>query len=147
VTATARGDRHAPEPARGPSERSTRQKRALASVLDASDTFRSAQELHAELRASGETVGLTTVYNQLRALADSGEVDVLRSAEGESLYRRCATGDHHHHLVCRRCGRTIEVEGPEVERWASRVAAQNDFVEVGHTLEVFGTCAACVRRR
>ena len=116
-------------------------------MLDASDTFRSAQELHAELRASGETVGLTTVYNQLRALADSGEVDVLRSAEGESLYRRCATGDHHHHLVCRRCGRTIEVEGPEVERWASRVAAQNDFVEVGHTLEVFGTCAACVRRR
>ena len=129
---------------RAPQERSTRQKRALAGALESSDTFRSAQELYTELRASGENVGLTTVYNQLRALAESGEVDVLRSDEGESLYRRCATGDHHHHLVCRRCGRTVEVEGPEVERWAERVATENGFVGVSHTLEVFGTCAECV---
>ena len=129
---------------RAPQERSTRQKRALAAALESSDTFRSAQELYTELRASGENVGLTTVYNQLRALAESGEVDVLRSDEGESLYRRSATGDHHHHLVCRRCGRTVEVEGPEVERWAERVATENGFVGVSHTLEVFGTCAECV---
>lgn len=129
---------------RAPQERSTRQKRALAAALESSDTFRSAQELYTELRASGENVGLTTVYNQLRALAESGEVDVLRSDEGESLYRRCETGDHHHHLVCRRCGRTVEVEGPEVERWAERVATENGFVGVSHTLEVFGTCAECV---
>ena len=127
-------------------ERSTRQKRALAAVLDASDTFRSAQELHSELRGRGETVGLTTVYNQLRALADSGEVDVLRSTDGESLYRRCATGDHHHHLVCRHCGRTVEVEGPEVEKWATQVADRHGFVQVSHTVEVFGTCADCVAR-
>ena len=127
-------------------ERSTRQKRALAAVLDASDTFRSAQELHSELRGRGETVGLTTVYNQLRALADSGEVDVLRSTDGESLYRRCATGDHHHHLVCRLCGRTVEVEGPEVEKWATQVADRHGFVQVSHTVEVFGTCADCVAR-
>lgn len=127
-----------------PAERSTRQKRALAAVLDESDTFRSAQELHSQLRGRGENVGLTTVYNQLRALADGGEVDVLRSTDGESLYRRCATGDHHHHLVCRRCGRTAEVEGPEVERWAARVAERHGFVQVSHTVEVFGTCADCV---
>lgn len=125
-------------------ERSTRQKRALAAVLEASDTFRSAQELHSELRARGENVGLTTVYNQLRSLADTGEVDVLRSADGESLYRRCATDDHHHHLVCRRCGRTVELEGPEVERWAAKVAERHGFVQVSHTVEVFGTCADCV---
>jgi Fur family transcriptional regulator, ferric uptake regulator len=125
-------------------ERSTRQKRALAAVLEASDTFRSAQELYSELRARGENVGLTTVYNQLRSLADGGEVDVLRSTDGESLYRRCATDDHHHHLVCRRCGRTAEVEGPEVERWAATVAERHGFVQVSHTVEVFGTCADCV---
>lgn len=125
------------------SERSTRQKRALAGALDASEAFRSAQELHAELRAQGENVGLTTVYNQLRALAEAGQVDVLRSADGESLYRRCATGDHHHHLVCRQCGRTVEVEGPEVERWAARVADRHGFVQVSHTVEIFGACADC----
>jgi Fur family ferric uptake transcriptional regulator len=128
-----------------PQERSTRQKRALAAVLDASENFRSAQELFTDLRARGENVGLTTVYNQLRALADNGEVDVLRSDDGESLYRRCGSGDHHHHLVCRDCGRTVEVEGPEVEVWANRVAVAHAFVDVSHTLEIFGTCAVCAQ--
>jgi Fur family ferric uptake transcriptional regulator len=127
-------------------ERSTRQKRALASVLDSSASFRSAQDLFADLRARGETVGLTTVYNQLRALAEAGEVDALRADDGETLYRRCATEEHHHHLVCRACGRTVEVEGPEVERWAAKVAAGHGFVEVTHTVEILGTCAVCDRR-
>ncbi len=130
-------------PPRVPQERSTRQKRALAAALDTSDSFRSAQDLFTELRARGENVGLTTVYNQLRVLADSGEVDALRADDGETLYRRCDTGHHHHHLVCRRCGRTVEVEGPEVEQWAARVADGHGFVEVTHTVEILGTCAAC----
>jgi len=124
-------------------ERSTRQKRALAAVLASSDSFRSAQDLFAELRARGERVGLTTVYNQLRILAEAGEVDVLRASEGETLYRRCRTGAHHHHLLCRSCGRTVEVEGPEVERWAARVAGAHGFVDIHHTVEVVGTCPAC----
>jgi Fur family ferric uptake transcriptional regulator len=115
-------------------------------VLDASGGFRSAQELFSELRARGENVGLTTVYNQLRALSDAGEVDVLRANDGETLYRRCDTGHHHHHLVCRSCGRAVEVEGPEVERWATQVANANDFVDVVHTLEIVGTCLECARR-
>jgi Fur family transcriptional regulator, ferric uptake regulator len=128
-------------------ERSTPQKRALGTVLDASDRFRSAQELHAELRARGERVGLTTVYNQLRALADAGELDVLRSDDGEVRYRRCATGTHHHHLICRECGLALEVEGPEVEHWAARVAADNGFDDVSHAVEIFGTCADCAVNR
>lgn len=130
---------------RGPQERSTRQKRALAAVLDVSESFRSAQDLFTELRANGENVGLTTVYNQLRALASSGELDALRADDGETLYRRCDSEHHHHHLVCRACGRTVEVEGPEVERWATAVAADHGFVDVTHTLEVVGTCTGCAR--
>lgn len=140
---TARLDGPADPSARAPQERSTRQKRALAALLDASDAFRSAQELHAELQARGENVALTTVYNQLRALADAGELDSLRSDDGETLYRRCATDSHHHHLVCRVCGRTVEVEGPEVEQWADRVATLHGFDEVTHTVEVLGTCSDC----
>jgi len=124
-------------------ERSTRQKRALAAVLDASESFRSAQDLFAELRAQGEHVGRTTVYAQLRALAQSGEVDVLSGDDGETLYRRCTT-KHHHHLVCRDCARTIEVDGPEVERWAERVATAHGFSKVTHRIEIFGICPDCI---
>lgn len=129
--------------ARSPQERSTRQKRALAAALAASDQFRSAQDIFADLRARGENIGLTTIYNQLRALADAGEVDALQAGSGETLYRRCNTDQHHHHLVCRLCGRTVEVEGPEVERWADEIAERHGFVEITHTIEILGVCRAC----
>jgi Fur family transcriptional regulator, ferric uptake regulator len=125
--------------------RPTRQRAAVSAVLDQVDDFRSAQDLHALLRRRGEGIGLTTVYRTLQTLVDAGEVDVLRTDDGEAVYRRCSRG-HHHHLVCRECGRTVEVDGPAVERWAGRVAAEHGFVDVSHTLEVFGTCASCSRR-
>jgi Fur family ferric uptake transcriptional regulator len=114
----------------------------VASLLAEVDDFRSAQELHDLLKHRGASVGLTTVYRTLQSLADAGEIDVLRTDDGEAVYRRCSSG-HHHHLVCRSCGRTVEVEGPAVERWAEGVARDNGFVDVAHTLEIFGTCAQC----
>ena len=122
--------------------RSTRQRAAVSAALDAVQDFRSAQELHDLLKQRGENVGLTTVYRTLQSLAEAGEVDVLRTGDGESVYRRCSTG-HHHHLVCRACGRAVEVEGPAVERWADKVAAEHGFVDVSHTVEIFGVCEAC----
>jgi len=123
--------------------RPTRQRAAVSGVLDDLDDFRSAQEIHAMLKSRGDRVGLATVYRTLQGLAQADQVDVLRSADGEVVYRRCSSGAHHHHLVCRTCGRTVEVAGPAVERWAGKVAADHGFVEVSHTLEVFGTCAPC----
>lgn len=127
-------------------QRSTRQRAAVSAILDEVRDFRSAQDLHAVLRDRGDSVGLTTVYRALQSLAEQGEVDVLRAADGEAVYRRCSTG-HHHHLVCRSCGRTVEVEGPAVERWATKVAGEHGFVDIAHTVEVFGTCAACARKK
>jgi Fur family ferric uptake transcriptional regulator len=124
------------------SGRTTRQRRAVAACLQDLDDFRSAQEIHDLLRRNGEHVGLSTVYRTLQALADGHEVDVLRGEDGEARYRRCST-THHHHLVCRSCGRTVEVEGPTVERWATAVAQQHGYAEVSHTLEIFGVCASC----
>lgn len=126
--------------------RSTRQRSAISALLSDIDEFRSAQELHDELRKRGEGIGLTTVYRTLQSLADAGMVDVLRTDSGESVYRQCSSG-HHHHLVCRHCGRTVEVEGPTVEAWAETIAGEHGFTEVSHTLEVFGTCRDCVRDR
>ena len=122
--------------------RSTRQRAAVLAALDRVDDFQSAQELHARLRADGQSVGLSTVYRTLQTLAGAGEVDVLLGADGEARYRSCSTG-HHHHLVCRRCGRTVEVRNPAVERWAEAVASEHGFTEIGHTLEVFGVCGRC----
>jgi Fur family ferric uptake transcriptional regulator len=127
-------------------QRSTRQQRALDELLDGCTDFRSAQDLHAQLREGSARVGLTTVYNNLRALAESGAVDTMRTEDGETLYRRCRSEAHHHHLVCRICGRTLELSGPVVERWAEAVAAAEGFVDVRHTVEIVGTCSQCAGR-
>jgi Fur family ferric uptake transcriptional regulator len=114
----------------------------VARLLDDTDDFRSAQEIHEKLRRSGEGIGLTTVYRTLQTLADAGEIDVLRTSTGEAVYRRCSA-HHHHHLVCQDCGRTVEVEEPTVELWAEKVAGEHGFINIGHTVEISGTCPDC----
>lgn len=131
-----------PRGATTPAVRATRQRAAIKAALDQAEGFVTAQELHDLLRRDGEKVGLATVYRALQGFTDAGQVDVLRTAEGETAYRRCSQG-HHHHLVCRSCGATVEVEGPAVEHWADRIAAANGYTDVSHTLEIFGTCTAC----
>lgn len=122
--------------------RATKQRAAITELLDSLEEFKSAQELHDELRRRGENIGLTTVYRTLQAMSTANQVDTLRTDNGEAVYRRCST-HHHHHLVCRDCGATVEVEGPEVESWAAAVAADHGFTDVSHTVEIFGTCTAC----
>ncbi|MCW2810741.1 MAG: Fur family transcriptional regulator [Friedmanniella sp.] len=122
--------------------RRTRQRTAVEGILTGLAEFRTAQQIHDELRRQGDRIGLTTVYRTLQLMSEGGELDAIRNAEGETAYRRCS-GGHHHHLVCRSCGRTVEVSGPAVERWANAVAAQHGFTDVSHDLEIFGTCSAC----
>jgi Fur family ferric uptake transcriptional regulator len=122
----------------------SRQRSAVRDEMSRDAAFRSAQEIHASLRETGHRIGLTTVYRALQSLADADEVDVLRNDDGESTYRACSSG-HHHHVVCRVCGATVEVEGRAVETWAERVAREHGFTDVEHTVEVFGTCSRCAR--
>ncbi len=125
--------------------RATRQRAAISALLDKLDDFRSAQELHDELRRRGEGIGLTTVYRTLQQMATAGLVDTLRTDTGESVYRRCSDG-HHHHLVCRACGSTVEVQGRQVESWAAEVAREHGFSDVSHTIEIFGICGVCTAK-
>ena len=124
-------------------QRRTRQRAAVDEVLDEVDDFVSAQELHQMLRARGSRVGLATVYRALQTLADHGRVDVLRSDAGEAVYRRCDQPEHHHHLVCRSCGAAVEISRPAVEAWAEDVARAHGYVDVTHTVEIFGLCPRC----
>ncbi|WP_254069805.1 Fur family transcriptional regulator [Pimelobacter simplex] len=131
--------------ARSPSLRPTRQRRAITDALAAASDFQSAQEIHDSVRQGGDKVGLATVYRTLQAMADAGDVDVRHNPAGEATYRRCSSS-HHHHLVCRLCGRTVEITGSAVERWAHAIADEHGFSEVSHTVELVGLCAECAAR-
>lgn len=124
-------------------KRNTWQREAVKTALDAQDAFVSAQHLHSVLRESGTGIGLATVYRALGDLAEGGEADTLQSAEGEAIYRACTPGQHHHHLICRNCGVTVEIEADAVERWAKAVAAEHGFTQPEHVVDVFGLCPDC----
>lgn len=134
-----------PVPKLGP--RMTRQRAAVVEALRATDKFASAKTIHDKLSEDGASVGLTTVYRTLQSLAEVGAVDVLHSPDGETLYRDCLSGQHHHHLVCSECGRSEEIEGGPVEKWAEIVAARYGYELIGHEAEIYGVCRACQAKR
>jgi Fur family ferric uptake transcriptional regulator len=126
--------------------RNTRQARAIEAALGEADGFRTAYDLFAQIRDTGQRIGLSTIYRHLSLLADTDRADVVHGADGEALYRLCgppeATGpaEHHHHIVCRLCGRSVELPGAEIEAWAARVAAESGYSDITHTVELFGLC-------
>ncbi|BDI24173.1 Fur family transcriptional regulator [Herbiconiux sp. L3-i23] len=126
-------------------KRNTWQRQAVREALDSAPGFVSAQDLHANLRQGGSSIGLATVYRALADLAVEGDADSLHSVDGESLYRACSTPGHHHHLICRNCGTTVEIEADAVEQWAAATAAAHGFTQPRHVVDIFGLCAACSR--
>lgn len=126
-------------------KRNTWQRQAVRDALGTERGFVSAQELHASMRDRGSPIGLATVYRALSGLAAEGEADSLQSTAGESLYRACSSSDHHHHLICRRCGRTVEIEAAAVETWAAGTADLHGFTEPQHVVDIFGLCPSCSR--
>lgn len=127
----------------GREQRVTKQRLAVSATLDRLEGFVSTQDLHRILHDEGASVSLATTYRILQSMAEEGLVDVLRTDDGEAVYRRCEATGHHHHLVCRRCGRAVDIEAPAVETWASRVAREHGYTAIEHTVEVFGLCPEC----
>ena len=145
MTQTNRRAQSRPVPKLGP--RMTRQRAAVVETLRGLDKFASAKTIHEQLLADGASVGLTTVYRTLQSLAEVKAVDVLQSPDGETLYRDCLSSHHHHHLVCAECGRSEEIEGGPVEKWAEVIAAHYGYEPVGHDAEIYGVCRACQAKR
>ena len=126
----------------GTGTRQTWQRAAIRDLLASLSEFRSAQQVHELLSRSERPVGLATVYRCLQTMADAGELDVIVGIEGEQSYRWCS-GGHHHHLVCRHCGKTVEVQTKTIEEWTRTIAEKYGFVDVVHNFELFGVCEDC----
>jgi Fur family iron response transcriptional regulator len=93
--------------------RPTRQRLALAKLLfGRGDRHVTAEDLHAEARATGCRVSLATVYNTLHQFTAAG---LLRSVtvEGSRSYFDTNTGDHHH-FYCQEDGRLMDIEGSAI---------------------------------
>lgn len=133
-----------PEPEKQRRRRNTAKKRAVLSVLRNSDHFRSAQQLHSEVRQQYSVrVGLTSVYRILHALTDEEVAETQRAENGESLYRARKTTEHRHYLLCRRCGRAVGFTIPALEQQTIHLTQQYHYADVTHYMDVYGICPLC----
>ncbi len=123
--------------------RMSKQRREVMDNLAKHPVFRSAQDVHASLALSGSRTGLATVYRNLQVLEEAGQIDALRSRSGEMLYRICEAEEHHHHLVCTKCGRAEEVELDGMEQAIQDLAVSHGYELLDHTLELVGVCRQC----
>jgi Fur family ferric uptake transcriptional regulator len=122
--------------------RATWQKTAVFEALSHDKVFVSAQELHQKLSLAGRKLGLTTVYRALTDLVDAGHADVLAGEDNEMRYRVCSD-EHHHHLICRKCGTAVEFDLDGFEAEVSALADIHGYKDVAHSIELFGICEKC----
>ena len=122
--------------------RLTTPRRLVLQALSSEPHDATAQEIHGRLRAGGSPVGLATVYRTLTLLQECGAVDALSHRPGESCYRLCAPG-HHHHLVCSACHQVQELTECRLDDWLAGVGEKHGFHPTSHSLEVVGICSAC----
>jgi Fur family ferric uptake transcriptional regulator len=123
-----------------PSERSTKQRRAVREALEATRTPMRAQEVHAAADRGAPGIGLATVYRALKWLIEAGDV-VTVELPGDTPRYELAHHDHHHHFSCRSCGRVFEVEGCPGD--LAKLAPAGFAVEA-HEFVLYGRCAGCL---
>jgi len=122
--------------------RTTRQRVLIAELMADLEEFVPAQHIHELLAERGSKVGIATVYRNLQTMASDGQLDVLH-VDGEALYRACTVHKHHHHIVCRNCGKAVDIEIPGFEQWVLANATRHGYTAVSHTVEIFGLCPEC----
>lgn len=125
--------------------RNTHQRRLIAAQIAqraAAGSDFTAQELWRELEALDPDVGRATVYRAMDLLVSSGTLDRVPFADGTHRYRLCGS-NHHHHVTCTQCQRVVEVDACLPSELVAAISAMTDFSIEGHSLELFGRCAAC----
>lgn len=121
----------------------TRPRELISGILREQRRFLSAAEIHRRLDALDGKVSLSTVYRTLEHLQAKGDVTARLDAEGEGAFMLCEPERHHHHAICRSCGRVEDVDCTAVDRFADSLRHDNGFELDGHAMEFFGKCRAC----
>lgn len=117
---------------------------AIIEVLGRQHCCVTAREIADLLRGEGRDVGTATVYRALELLHSIGAVQRLDTGDGFARYEPAfSSGEHHHHLLCERCGRVSHFEDERLERAIDELAERLAYDVGGHDVVLRGACPAC----
>lgn len=119
---------------------------AVIEALAGHDCAVTAFELEDELRATDAQPGRASVYRALEQLEQLGLVQRIEVSRGTAGFERVHPGgEHHHHAICRKCGRRIPFEDPSLERSIDAIAGRIGFEAADHEVLIRGRCRVCSR--
>jgi Fur family ferric uptake transcriptional regulator len=124
----------------------TRQRFDIVRVFFEFKGHPTAEELLAAVRAVDTSASQATVYRTLKLLCDAGLAEERQFGDGTARFERRSAREHHDHLICESCGKTVEFFSPEIERLQDELAAQHKFEPTRHRLYLYGICASCRRK-
>jgi Fur family ferric uptake transcriptional regulator len=103
-----------------------------------------AQEIADELRGDDARVGIASVYRALEVLDRLGLVHRLDVGDGTARYEAAQPGgEHHHHVVCDRCGRVAQFSDDGLEQAIATLSQRLEFAIDQHDVVLRGTCPNC----
>ncbi len=113
--------------------------KVLSLFESGSERHLSAEDVYKKLLASGDDVGLATVYRVLNQFEQAGLL-VKHHFEGDKSVFELNQGDHHDHIVCLQCGRVEEFYDATIEQRQKKAAAERGFELHDHSLYIYANC-------
>ncbi len=121
----------------------TQQRDAVLDLFLNTDKHLTAEAIFQKLRTEHANIGFSTVYRTLKLLKECQLARESYFADGRMYFEHQFDAPHHDHMVCMQCGNTVEFLNPTIEELQDRVAAENDFTPVRHTMVIYGYCSEC----
>jgi len=104
---------------------------------------RSVEDIYRVVRKQDPRVGYTTVYRTMKILVECGLAREIDLADGITRYEHLYNHEHHDHMICMQCGRSIEFYDPGIETLQDEASAQLGFKVLDHKLQIYGLCRDC----
>ncbi len=125
--------------------KNTRSRRAIIEVLEKSDVPLSAEEIFIQVKDSGASTNLSTVYRTLDLMENKGFLDKCVLSDGRARYQLIFEG-HKHHITCTNCHKSVPINICPLENLEKYVGKNTDFNITGHRLELYGLCPKCRKK-
>ena len=106
----------------------------------------SPEELYGLVKAKDPSIGQATVYRTLKLLSDSKIAREVDFGDGVTRYEPYFGQSHHDHLICKECGKSVEVVDERIEKLQEELAARHGFIMSGHSMYLYGLCRECSKK-
>jgi len=115
----------------------------ILEIFLGNEGHRSVEDIYRVVREKDPRVGYTTVYRTMKILADCGLAREIDLADGITRYEHLYNHEHHDHMICMQCGKSIEFYNPEIETLQEEASEQLGFKVLDHKLQIYGLCGDC----